>query len=148
TDFKRPPLPVVLHPHYDEMRQALPLIIERNSTQIKTSMLWLTEFSQPVLARPTDDYVSFGSRLSLFNKFGRDLNAPLREVFVVEPATSVHNELIFVHSGLGNHYYLGDRRKISFFQQEPDLFAPGRDFNGIGRFMLLRVEHPDPEIYL
>ena len=146
-DFRDPPLPVLFHPHFAEMARARPLMLERNRDQVTTSMLWLTEFSQPVLARETDYYLFLANQLSLFNKFGRPA-APAREVFVLEPAASVQNRLIFVHSGRGNHYYLGDRRRISFFQQEPDPEAPARDFNGIGRFMLLRVEHPSEQIYL
>ena len=147
-DFRNPPLPVLFQPHYDDMAQARPLMIERNEKWQKTAMLWRTEFASPVLTRPTDYYLSLADQLSLFNKFGRDPAAPVRQIFELQPAAAVRNELVFVHSGLGNHYYLGDRNRISFFQQEPDLFAPGRDFNGLGRFMLLRVEHPTGRIYL
>jgi hypothetical protein len=69
-------------------------------------------------------------------------------LFEVQPAAAARNEIVFVHSGRGNHYYLGNRNVISFFQQENDPFAPGRAFNGIGRFMLLRIENPSDEIYL
>ena len=148
VDFRDPPFHALIHPHYDEMKQARPLMVERNRDLVKTSTLWLTEFSQPVLARETDYYLFLARQLSLFNKFGHDPAAPLRAVFDLQPAASVHNQLIFVHSGRGNHYYLGDRRFISFFQQEADPFNRGGDFNGLGRFMLLRVEHPTGEIYL
>ncbi len=148
VDFRDPPFHVLIHPHYDEMKQARPRMVERNSQLIKTSMLWLTEFSQPVLARETDHYLFLARQLSLFNKFGHDPAAPIRAVFDLQPAADIRNQLIFVHSGRGNHYYLGDRRFISFFQQEADPFNRGGDFNGLGRFMLLRVEHPTEEIYL
>ncbi len=147
-DFRKPPLPVTFQPHYADMAQALPLMNERNEKWETTSTLWRTAFSQPVLTRPTDFYLDVATQLSLFNKFGADPAAPIRAVFELQPAGSVHNRLVFVHSGLGNHYYLGNRGFISFFQQEPDQFAPGRDFNGIGHFMLLRVEHPSEEIYV
>lgn len=147
-DFHHPPKAVTFQPHYADMAQAIPLALERNAKWETTSTLWRTEFSQPVLTRPTDFYLDVAYQLSLFNKFGRDPTAPIPAVFSLQPASSVHNRLVFVHSGLGNHYYLGNRGFISFFQQEPDEFAPGRDFNGIGHFMLLRVEHPSDELYL
>ena len=149
TDFGDPTWPVLLHPYFRDMYQAVPLITLRNRDLITTGNLWRTTFTQPVVGRPTDDYVSLDPRLSLFNKFHLTGEPPAHDgVFVIEPASKVHNRLLFVHSALGNHYYLGDRRRISFFQQEQDLFAPGHDFNGIGRFMLLRVENPSPKIYL
>ncbi len=147
-DFRNPPTPVTFQPHYADMAQARPLMLERNEKWVTTSTLWRTEFSQPVLTRPTDYYLDVANQLSLFNKFGRDPDAPVRRLFELQPAAGVRNRLVFVHSGLGNHYYLGNRGFISFFQQEPDQFAPGRDFNGIGHFMLFRVEHPSEEIYL
>jgi hypothetical protein len=149
TDFKDPIWSVRIHPHFRQMAQAAPLITERNRDLVTNGELWRTQFSQPVVGAPTADYVSVDPRLSLFNKFHLADIAPARDsVFVVEPAASVRNRLLFVHSGLGNHYYLGDRRKISFFQQEPDLFELSHDFNAIGRFMLLRIENPTPKIYL
>jgi hypothetical protein len=146
-DFRDPPLPVLFHPHFERMAVALPIMRQRNAELITTSMLWRTEFSQPVLTRGTDYYLFLANELSLFNKFGRPARAP-EQVFVLEPAAAVRNRLMFVHSGRGNHYYLGDRRRISFFQQETDLFAPDRDFHGLGRFMLLRIERPTDELYL
>lgn len=147
-DFRHPPLPVLFHPHFADMAQARPLMIERNNEYMITSTLWRTEFSQPALANGTDYYLSLAHQLSLFNKFGHDPAEPVRAVFDLTPTTAVRNQLIFVHSGRGNHYYLGNRAFISFFQQESDPFAPGRDFNGLGHFMLLRVEHPTDQIYL
>ncbi len=149
TDFKNPTWAVRLHPEYDSMALALPLIRERNKKLITTGSLWRTTFSQAIVDRPAEYYVSINRRLSLFNKFAE--NQPdddARVMFESEQAWNVKNELLFVHSALGNHYYLGDRRRISFFQQEQDLFAPGHDFNGIGRFMLLRIEKPSPKVYL
>ena len=148
VDYVHPTRLVRFQPHFDDMAKALPLIVERNDQWWKSAMLWRTQFASPVLTRPTDYYLSLADQLSLFNKFGRDPAAIVRQIFVLTPAAAAHNQLVFVHSGLGNHYYLGDRNRISFFQQEPDLFAPGRDFNGLGRFMLLRVEHPTGKIYL
>lgn len=147
-DFKNPPTFVLLHPHYDDMAKARPLTFERNEKLVTNSMLWLTTFSQPVLPKGTDYYLGLTSKLSLFNKFGRPYEATPKQLFVLERASDVRNQLMFVHSGRGNHYYLGDRRRISFFQQETDFYLRDRDFSGIGRFMLLRVEQPSEEIYL
>jgi hypothetical protein len=148
VDFGNPPLPVTFQPHYADMAQARPLLEERNDKWQKISMLWATEFSQPVLVRPSDYYLRMSDQLSLFNKLGRDPAASVKKIFVLDPAAAFRNQLVFVHSGRGNHYYLGDRSRISFFQQELDMFAPGTDFNGLGRFMLLRVEQPSEKIYL
>lgn len=55
-----------------------------------------------------------------------------------------NNRLMFIHSELGNHYYLGYRNKISFFQLENDPMFPGREFSGLGRHLLLRALGPTP----
>lgn len=149
TDFGDPIWPVRAHPHYREMAQAAPLITERNRDLITPGVLWGTQFTQPVVDQKTAYYISVARQLSLFNKFNYDpKDADAGSVFVVERADAVSNRLLFVHSGRGNHYYLGDRRKISFFQQEPDLYMPSHDFNGIGRYMLLRIENPSEKVYL
>jgi hypothetical protein len=147
-DFRAPPAHVRLHPHLEEMAQSRPRMVERNTRQVVTGELWHTEFSQPVLARPADHYLGMANRLSLFNKFGHTQNETMHGVFELRPADEVKNRLIFVHSGRGNHYYLGDRAFISFFQQEADTYNPGGDFCGLGRFLLLRVERPSEEIYI
>jgi hypothetical protein len=147
-DYEHPVWTVRLQPHFAEMAQAYPLIAWRNGELIKNGLLWRTQFTQPVETRPADYFVSLDPQLSLFNKFGVTVPPPHRGVFVIEPAASVHNRVLFVHSWLGNHYYLGDRRRIGFFQQEADVFAPGRQFNAIGRFLLLRIENASPKVYL
>jgi len=53
-----------------------------------------------------------------------------------------------VHSSLGSHYYLGDRKNISFYQQEYDYFDQSKFTNAMGRFFLLRIENPSPEVYI
>lgn len=49
------------------------------------------------------------------------------------------NHLVFVHSNLGNHYYLGDRRKIAFYQLENDPMFPGQKFSALGEHLLFFV---------
>src|SRR5690606_33217514 len=38
--------------------------------------------------------------------------------------------------------------RIAIYQQEADPLTKKQDFTGLGRFLLLRVEQPDEEIYL
>jgi hypothetical protein len=146
-DYRDPPLPVMLHPHYTEMAQSLALITWRNESVTTTGTLWRTQFVQPVVNRESDYFLHLADELSPFNKFGRP-TTPARSVFVLDRARERPDQLVFVHSGRGNHYYLGDRRRIALYQQEADPFAPGREFNGLGRFLLLRVEQPTKELFL
>jgi hypothetical protein len=53
-----------------------------------------------------------------------------------------------MHTGRGNHYYLGDRNRIAIYQSEADPYTSRQDITGMGRFLMLRVERPDEEIYL
>jgi hypothetical protein len=148
VDYRHPIPSVRLHPHFAEMAQSPGFIQQRETEIVGTTELWQTQFVVPRAIQQIDDYVSLAPRLSLFNKFGLDPAEPIKSLFVVEPAAAVQNQLLFVHSNRGNHYYLGDRRRIAIFQQEPDLFNPGHDFAGLGRFLLLRVERPTEQIYL
>lgn len=49
------------------------------------------------------------------------------------------NDLVFVHSELGNHYYFGDRRKISFYQLEDDPMFSGQRISALGRYFVFLV---------
>ncbi|MEY2879567.1 MAG: hypothetical protein RLZZ15_1947, partial [Verrucomicrobiota bacterium] len=148
VDYRQPDTATTLHPHFTEIAQSFPMKLERNRTGRTIETLWRTEFTLPLSPGPNAYYVSLVPQLSLLNKFGFDLDAPVSDVFSLRPADAVENCLVFVHSGRGNHYYLGDRRRIAFFQQEPDPFLDGRYFNGLGRFLLLRVERPTEKFYL
>lgn len=59
-----------------------------------------------------------------------------------------HPYLIFKQSSLGNSYFLGDRRIVSFYQIESDYFDPAHSFAGIGRFLLFQVADSANPIYL
>ena len=109
--------------------------------------LFGTDFQVTKTASPPSAYLNLPASLSLFNKLKPAVGEP-GDLFTLQPASDIHNLLIFVHSTLGNHYYLGDRRKISFLQQEPDPYRPGLAMNGIGRYFLFRIENPSPEVYL
>jgi hypothetical protein len=133
-DFRAPPLHVQLHPHLEEMALSRPRMMARNTQQVATSELWRTEFSQPVLVRPTDYYLGMANRLSLFNKFGHAPSETMHGVFALQPATQVRNRLIFVHSGRGNHYYLGIGRSFRFFSRRRTHTILAEIFAGSGVF--------------
>jgi hypothetical protein len=56
--------------------------------------------------------------------------------------SSPENQLIFIHSAMGNHYYLGDRNRISFYQLENDPMFPGQIFASLGRHFVFQAIHP------
>jgi hypothetical protein len=61
------------------------------------------------------------------------------------PCSHARDLLTFTNSALGTPYYLSkDRRVVSYYQLEPDLYFPGRTFAGFGRYVLLRVYGPTP----
>jgi hypothetical protein len=148
VDYRDPDISTTLHPHYVEMAKSLGLKRDRNLADRTIETLWSTEFSQSILPGDTAYYLSLTPELSLFNKFGMNLDAPVNALFVLRPTEGVKDLLVFVHSGRGNHYYLGERNHIAFFQQERDPFEANRYFNGLGRFLLFRVERPSGPIYL
>ncbi|MGO9133451.1 MAG: hypothetical protein ACLP8A_05300 [Methylovirgula sp.] len=57
------------------------------------------------------------------------------------------NRLIFVHSDLGNSYYLPDSANVAFYQSEKDQFFQG-PLAALGRYLLFRVNAPSPRIRL
>jgi hypothetical protein len=53
------------------------------------------------------------------------------------------NELVFLNSNLGGHYYLPDLHAItSLFQTQPDVFFPDKGMAAIGRYLLFRINSP------
>ena len=74
-------------------------------------------------------------KTGIFNNYHRD-NTTLDYYHVIEKP---RNHLLFVHSELGNHYYLGDLKKIAFYQLENDPMFPGREFSSLGRHLLFTV---------
>lgn len=134
------------YPHPGLYRLGRELWTERNRDLFTDGELFGTEFSVQDSRLPPSAYLELPGRLSLFNKYGAKFG-PGR-LFELIPADEIRNRLVFVHSSLGNHYYLGDRRKISFTQQEEDPYRPGESLNGIGRFFLFRVERPTGAVYL
>lgn len=58
---------------------------------------------------------------------------------------AVVNRLQFLHSSLGNHYYLGDRKVTAFYQLENDPMFPGQKFSSLGRHLLFLVINPSSQ---
>lgn len=60
--------------------------------------------------------------------------------------TAPVNRLEFIHSKLGNHYYLGDRSSTAFYQLENDPLFPGRVFSSLGRHLLFQAINPSEQV--
>ena len=149
---------IAFHPHFQDLLRTRAMLEARDDRTIRVHTVFQgtpaqTSFRAPALdfgkGDATDAYVTLDESLGLFNKLG--LPPPTgrpASFFKILPAAAARNHLVFVHSGRGNHYYLGDRQRIAMYQPETDPFTRTQDITGLGRFMLLRVEQPDREIYL
>lgn len=89
-------------------------------------------------------FIATTGRQSIFNRWR--WQADDKRNFFSRPCSEVHDHLIFIHSGLGNHYYLGDPRFIAIYQLERDYFFAGRSMSGVGRHLLLQVVHPSQPV--
>ena len=140
------------HPRFADLMRTRTMLADRDKATERIHHLFDTEFSAPALdfgrAGATDAYLLLDESLGLFNKLRLPPEAKPTSYFKVLSATSARNHLVFMHSGRGNHYYLGDRNRIAIFQQEEDPATKDQDITALGRFLLLRVEQPDAEIYL
>jgi hypothetical protein len=135
------------YPHPEYFRLAHERLQERNQIMFAQHDLFGSQFA---ILRPQSGITAFLTlppELSLFNKLHPSGSAT-RQLFAKQPFEETRNLLVFVHSSRGNHYFLGNRQVISFFQQEEDSMAGTGDFNGIGQFLLLRVENPTDTFYL
>jgi hypothetical protein len=143
---------VSLHPRFADLMRTRAMLEQRDVSTIRTHQLFDTSFRAPALTfgreGTTDGYLILDESLGLFNKLRIEPGAPPRTFFKALPASGVRNHLVFMHTGRGNHYYLGDRNFIAIYQQEADPYTEKQDITGLGRFLLLRVEQPDDEIYL
>ena len=146
---------VSLHPHFDDLARTRAMLAQRDTDSILTPTLFGTGFRAPNLAFAKNDsadaYLFLTEQLGLFNKLRLpDASAKPTAYFKELPSASpaAANHLVFVHSGRGNHYYLGDRHRIGMYQQEADPHTPDHDITGLGRFLLIRIEQPTAEIYL
>jgi hypothetical protein len=148
---------VALHPHFEDLLRTRAMLEERDEKTIRTHTVFQntpaqTSFRAPNLsfgkADSPDSYLMLDEALGLFNKLQIPPAAQPKAFFKAVPANAARNHLVFVHSGRGNHYYLGDRQRISLYQPEADPYTELQDITGLGRFMLLRVEQPDQDFYL
>ncbi len=136
-----------LYPHRDLYPLGHKLLRDRERVLFSGHTLFDTRFIIPRMDRMPSFYLEQPVLRSLFNKLHPDASGGAG-LFTLTPVDSVRNQLVFIHSTLGNHYYLGNRSIISFFQQEPDYFDGSVMVNGIGRFFLLRVENPTDSLFL
>ena len=135
------------YPHRDVYGYARKLMDMRNEQLYIQGSAYGSDFSEPKASKKPTHYLSLTSDRNLFNKMHAEPKTS-DEFFVVKPVTDLTNFIIFVHSSLGSHYYLGDRRNISFYQQETDYHDASLKMNALGRFFLLRIENPSDYIYL
>jgi hypothetical protein len=135
------------YPHREVYDIASKLMDMRNNDLYIQGSVFGTEFSEPKASLAPTHYLSLTSNRNLFNKLHPDGKTD-EDFFVVKSTNEVKNFIIFVHSSLGSHYYLGDRKNISFYQQESDYFDSTQYTNAMGRFFLLRIENPSKEVYL
>jgi hypothetical protein len=101
--------------------------------------------SCPVLIRES-------GRQTVFNRW-HDQGASADANFRVWDCHTVQNQLVFVHSELGQNYYqFGEiyygtsRPRVAYYQLELDPMEPGRSMTGIGRYLLFRVLNPTPRV--
>ena len=83
-------------------------------------------------------YLDSGFKADIFNTFAHESSS--RGYFIKKNAFP--NLLVFVHSELGNHYYLGNRNRIAFYQLEKDPLFPGQMFSSLGKNLLFMVVNP------
>lgn len=87
-------------------------------------------------------YVDTNIRSDIFNGYSKNINEEKYFHFTQYPS----NKLLFIHSDLGNHYYLGNRHKISVFQMENDPLFSGKQFSALGRHFLFEIVNPSPKV--
>lgn len=143
---------ISLHPKFGDLLRTRKMLADRDDAVIREISLFQTSFRAPELGYakndPDDGYLLLDEPLGLFNKLRIAPAEQPDTFFKFLPASAVRNHLVFMHSNRGNHYYLGDRNRIAIFQPEADPHTPLQDINGLGRFLVLRVERPDEEFYL
>ncbi|MBT7486005.1 MAG: hypothetical protein HN673_06520 [Rhodospirillales bacterium] len=77
---------------------------------------------------------------NILNRHTQDAN--VKNFFQLTDSNALTNHLVFIHSSLGNYYYLGDQRRIGLYQLENDPMIPGRTMSGLGRYLQLMVVSP------
>ncbi len=90
--------------------------------------------------------ISTTSQQDIFNN--RRFRVADSRNFIAQPLWKVNNFLIFNHSTLGQHYYLGQVRAIALYQLEKDFFFPEEKMSGLGRHLLFETIHPSEQVRL
>ena len=86
-------------------------------------------------------YITTGNGLDIFNKYTRDQEGGEKFFsYKMNPK----NQLVFIHSAKGNHYYLGKREVAAFYGIEKDPMFMGADFSALGRHLLFQAINPAP----
>ena len=85
-------------------------------------------------------YIYSPVRSDIFNSYSATQIA--EKYFLVSSSDAVVNRLQFVHSTLGNHYYLGDRKVAAFYPLENDPMFLGQKFSRLGRHLLFEAINP------
>jgi hypothetical protein len=146
-----PQLAQVAQPIFDRLAQtyqsaAFNLVDPQNPTA--KNPFTLLKAVDPLLTDTSGNsvLVSTTSLQDIFNN--RRFKEKTQANFVTRPLSEVNNLLIFNHSRLGQHYYLGQNKFISLYQLEKDYFLPTERMSGIGRYFLFEAIHPSPQVRL
>lgn len=91
-----------------------------------------------------DLFIATTRRQTIFNR--RHSYPDDRRNFAPQRCSDAYNHLIFIHSQLGQHYYLGNQRWVAVNQLEPDLVFRGQSMSGVGRHLLFQVIHPSEPV--
>jgi hypothetical protein len=98
-------------------------------------------FELDLLENNRSVYIYSSIQSDIFNVYSRAETKG--KYFIID--NNLINRLQFIHSSLGNHYYLGERKVAAFFQLEDDPMFPEQKFASLGRQLLLRAIHPSDQ---
>lgn len=87
-------------------------------------------------------YIYSSVRSDIFNSYSLDRAG--NKYFSIDE--SIINRLQFIHSSLGNHYYLGDRKVTAIYQLENDPMFFGQKFSSLGRYLLFQAINPSAQL--
>jgi len=144
--------PLAIYPHRELFDYGRYLLEQREGTLATKSRLFGAVFAAIREPVAPSAYLQLPPQLSLLNK-AHGQGGGAGRLFTLQQASDVSNLLVFVHSSRGYHYYSyhyskEQQKNIAFFQQEPDPYGLEGAANGVGRFMLLRVERPSDSLYV
>jgi hypothetical protein len=103
-------------------------------TYTKINGNWYDALNQKLISGYDIVFIYPSINLEIFNKYAQKPEEKKYFAFEKNPS----NRLQFIHSKLGNHYYLGDRKATAFYQQENDPMFPGQMLASLGRHLLFQ----------